>query len=92
MPRFFFNPQDDDSLFIDTEGEEFPDLEAAERAATLAAAEMSLERARRGRTASVTVKVTNGTGSVVFVAQSSLNAERIQRAPPDHPSAASSQP
>ncbi len=41
MPRFYFDFTDQDGLFVDTEGTDLPDPQAAEREATRALTEMA---------------------------------------------------
>src|SRR4051812_43221373 len=50
MPRFFFHVRERDKLFEDEEGQELPDVEAAELEAAQSAAEISREvlPSRRG--------------------------------------------
>jgi hypothetical protein len=57
MPRFYFDIRDDGSFTPDDEGLEFDSLDAAERAAAEAAAEIGRERLPRNDTRKVTVEL-----------------------------------
>lgn len=57
MPRFYFDVRDEAMFIPDDEGQEFDSLEAAEREAAEAAAQIGRDRLPRGDARRVTVEV-----------------------------------
>ena len=80
MPLFYFDAGDGASFHSDEEGLEFPDLDAAEREAAEAAAEMGRDRLPRGDTRDITVEVRNEHGQRVLTVRVSMEIDRV--APP----------
>jgi hypothetical protein len=51
MPRFFFDVRENGTFSPDEEGLEFPDLDAAEREAAVAASDIARDRLPNGKSA-----------------------------------------
>jgi hypothetical protein len=59
MPRFYFDIREDPLFIPDDEGTEFPDLDAAEREAAEAAAQIGRDRLPYGDAHDITLEVRN---------------------------------
>ena len=66
MPRFYFDIREGPRFIPDNEGQEVPDLAAAEREAMAAAASMARDLLPKGRARAVTITVRNGQGERVL--------------------------
>jgi hypothetical protein len=62
MPRFYFDIREDDRLVSDDEGNDLPNIDAAEREAVLVATEIVSDKVKRGRIQKVIVEVRNEDG------------------------------
>ncbi len=80
MPLFFFDTREGSRFTPDEEGLEFPDLDAAEREAATAAAEMGRDRLPRGDARDITVEVRNEHGQRVLTVRITMQIDRV--APP----------
>jgi len=80
MPRFYFDTREGSKFIPDDEGLEFPNLDAAEREAAEAAAEIGRDRLPSGDTRDVTVEVRNEHGQRVLTVRVSIEIDRV--APP----------
>jgi len=80
MPRFYFDMRDDGSFTPDDEGLEFDSLDAAERAATEAAAKIGRERPARNATHKVTVEVRDEHRQLVGTVMVLMEVHRINSA------------
>ena len=80
VPRFYFDSREGAKFVPDEEGLEFPDLDAAEREAAEAAAEIGRDRLPRGDSRDVTVEVRNEHGQRVLTVRVSIEIDRV--APP----------
>jgi hypothetical protein len=76
MPRFYFDVREGGSFVADDEGEELPDISAAEREAALCAAHLTKERLTAA-SRSLAVEVRDERGEPVVRAKVSLDIERI---------------
>jgi hypothetical protein len=77
MPRFYFDVCEDDTHIPDVEGEELPDVTAAEREATRAAAQLGQERLNGAGKLSVVVR--DADGQPVLHAYISLDVVRLSQ-------------
>ena len=84
MPRFYFDIREGVRFVPDEEGLEVPDLDAAEREAAEAAAEIGRSLLPVGMARSVTVEVRNEHGQRVVTATVTLAVDRVypEPAPP----------
>ena len=80
MPRFFFDTREGSNFTPDDEGLEFPDLDAAEKEAATAAAEIGRDRLPRGDARNVTIEVRNEHGQRVLTVRVTMEIDRV--APP----------
>ncbi len=80
MPRFYFDTREGPTFIPDEEGLEFPDLDAAEREAATAAAEMGRDLLPRGDARDITVEVRNEHGQQVLTVRVAMEIDRV--APP----------
>ena len=80
MPLFYFDTREGANFIPDDEGLEFADLDAAEREAATAAAEMGRDRLPSGDTRDVTVEVRNEHRQRVLTVRVSIEIDRV--APP----------
>lgn len=80
MPLFYFDTREGPKFTPDDEGLEFPDLDAAEREAAEAAAEMGRDRLPKGDARDITVEVRNERGQRVLTVRVSMEIDRV--APP----------
>ncbi len=80
MPLFYFDVREGSKLTPDEDGLEFPDLDAAEREAATAAAEMGRDRLPRGDARDITVAVRNEYGQQVLTVRVAMEIDRV--APP----------
>jgi hypothetical protein len=76
MPLFYFDLSQDDSLTADEEGEELPDLAAAEREAALVAAHVAYDLST-GSNMKFCIEVRDDRGQTVARAVVSLDVERL---------------
>jgi hypothetical protein len=77
MPRFYFDVCEDETHIPDVEGEELPDITAAEREAALAAAQLAQERLNGSGKLSVVVR--DAEGQPVLHAYVSLDVVRLSQ-------------
>ncbi len=80
MPRFYFDVREGPRFAPDDEGLEFDDLDAAEREAAEAAAQIGRDKLPKGGTRDVTIEVRNEHGQRVLTVVISLHIDRV--APP----------
>ena len=80
MPLFYFDVREGPKLTPDEDGLEFPDLDAAEREAATAAAEMGRDLLPRGDARDITVEVRNEYGQQVLTVRVAMEIDRV--APP----------
>jgi hypothetical protein len=76
MPRFYFEVREGARFVPDEEGLEFDSLEAAEREAATAAAEIRRDRLPKGDAREVTVEVRNEHRQRVLTVTVSMEVER----------------
>jgi hypothetical protein len=84
MPLFYFDIREGSRFIPDEIGLEFPDLEAAEREAAEAAAEMGRDRLPSGDTRDITIEVCNEHRQRVLTLQVVLKVDRV-KPPPEVP-------
>lgn len=84
MPRFYFDSREGQRFIPDDEGVEFPDLDAAEREAATAAAEMGRDRLPRGDTRDITIEVRNEHRQRVLTVRVAMEIDRVEP-PPEMP-------
>jgi hypothetical protein len=83
MPRFYFDVREGTSFTLDEEGLEFESLDAAERMAAEAAAEIGQDRLPKGDARHVTVELKNEHRQRVLTIKVSMNVDRVE--PPPQP-------
>ncbi|GEO18337.1 DUF6894 family protein [Microvirga aerophila] len=81
MPRFYFDVREGASFLSDDEGQEFDSLDAAEREAAEAAADIGRDRLPKGDAREVTVEVRNEHRQRVLTATVSLEIQRVEPPP-----------
>lgn len=81
MPRFFFDVREGVRFVPDEDGLEFPDINAAERSAAEAAAEIARDLLPKAVARSVTVEVRNDHGQRVVTATVTLAVDRVDPEP-----------
>jgi hypothetical protein len=81
MPRFHFDVREGDRFFRDDEGLEFESLDAAEREAASAAAEIGRDRLPKGDTREVTVELRNEHRQRVLIVRVFMEVERVDPEP-----------
>jgi hypothetical protein len=81
MPLFYFDVREGVRFTPDDEGVEFPDVDAAEREAARAAAEIGRDLLPKGHARSVTVEVRNEHGQRTITATVTLAVDRVDPAP-----------
>jgi hypothetical protein len=84
MPCFYFDVRDGVSFTPDEVGREFDSLEAAERAAAKAAAEIGRDQLPNGDARKVTVEVRNEHGQWVLTVTVTLEVQRVEPPPAPH--------
>ncbi|GJD53080.1 hypothetical protein OPKNFCMD_5851 [Methylobacterium crusticola] len=77
MPRFYFDICEGPEFIADDEGSEYADLDAAEREAVLAAAELSKDRFPTGRVREIAIGVRDRAGQRLLTATVSMQIERV---------------
>jgi hypothetical protein len=80
MPLFYFDAREGSKFIPDEEGVELANVDAAEREAATAAAEMGRDRLPSGDTRDVTIEVRNEHGQRVLTVRVSMEIDRV--APP----------
>ncbi len=91
MSRFYFDVREGARFVPDELGLEFDSLEAAEREAATAAAEIGRDRLPKGDAREVTVELKNEHRQRVLTVTVSLEIDRVQP-PPESPVRSSSEP
>jgi hypothetical protein len=81
VPRFYFDVREGTSFASDAEGLEFASLDAAEREAATAAAEIGRDRLPKGDARDITVEVRNEHGQRVLTVMVSLEIHRVSPEP-----------
>ncbi|MFL4994616.1 MAG: DUF6894 family protein [Microvirga sp.] len=81
MPRFYFDVRDGPRFFADDEGRELDSLDAAEREAVTAAAQIGRDRLAKGDARAVTVEVRNEHGQWVLTVTVSVELHRVEPEP-----------
>jgi hypothetical protein len=81
MPCFYFDVRDGVNFTLDEVGREFDSLEAAERAAAKAAAEVGGDQLPNGDGRKVTVEVRNEQGQWVLTVTVTLEVHRVEPPP-----------
>ncbi len=82
MPRFYFDVREGATFVPDEEGLEFTTLDAAEREAASAAAEIGRDRLPKGDAREVTVEVRNEHRQRVLTVKVSMEIDRVEPPPP----------
>jgi hypothetical protein len=83
VPRFYFDVREGTRFIPDDEGLELDSLDAAEREAAAAAAEIGQDRLPKGDARKVTVEVRDEHGQRVLNVTVSMEVERVE--PPPQP-------
>ena len=83
MPRFYFDVREGARFIPDEEGLEFDSLDAAEREAATAAAEIGRDRLPTGDSREITVEVRNEHRQRVLTVKVSMDIDRVE--PPPQP-------
>ena len=81
MPRFYFDVREGAGFTPDDEGLEFDSLDAAEREAACAAAEIGRDRLPKGASREVTVEVRNEHRQRVLTITVSMEVDRVEPLP-----------
>jgi type IV pilus biogenesis protein CpaD/CtpE len=81
MPRFHFDMRDEGVFVPDEEGEDLPDLNAAERVAAETAAEFGRDKLPKGVDRKVVIEVRNEHGQRVLTATVWLEVIRVTPEP-----------
>jgi hypothetical protein len=81
VPRFYFDVREGASFTPDDEGLELDSLDAAEREAATAAADIGRDRLPKGDAREVTVEVTNEHRQRVLTVTISMEIHRVEPAP-----------
>ena len=81
VPRFFFDIRDGSKFVADEEGMELPDLDAAEREAAEAAAEMGRDKLPGSKLRRIIVEVRDEEGQRLLTATVSLDVVRVKPHP-----------
>ncbi len=81
MPRFYFDVREGEKFIPDEEGLEFDTLDAAEREAATAAAEIGRDRLPKGDARQVTVEIRNKHRQRVLTVTVSMETHRVNPAP-----------
>jgi len=81
MPRFYFDVREGARFAPDDEGLEFPDLDAAERNAAEAAAEISRDLLPKGEARDVTIEVRNEHRQRVLTVTITMQVDRVHPPP-----------
>ncbi len=81
MPRFYFDVREGEKFIPDEEGLEFDTLDAAEREAATAAAEIGRDRLPKGDARQVTVEIRNEHRQRVLTVTVSMVTHRVDPAP-----------
>ena len=81
MPRFYFDVREGSRFVPDEVGLEFDSLDAAEREAAEAAAEIGRDRLPKGDTREVTVELRNDHGQRVLTVTVSMEIHRVDPSP-----------
>jgi hypothetical protein len=82
VPRFYFDVRDGPRFFADDEGRELDSLDAAEREAVTAAAQIGRDRLAKGDARAVTVEVRNEHGQWVLTVTVSVELHQVEPEPP----------
>ena len=80
VPRFYFDIREGTRFIPDNEGLEFDSLDAAEREAAEAAAQIGRDKLPKGGTRDITIEVRNEHGQRVLTVAISMHIDRV--APP----------
>jgi hypothetical protein len=83
VPRFYFDVREGTSFTSDEEGLEFDNLDAAERMAAEAAAEIGRDRLPKGEAREITVELRNEHRQRVLTVKVSMEVDRVE--PPPQP-------
>ena len=83
MPRFYFDSREGAIFTPDEEGVTFDSLDAAEREAAIAAAEIGRDRLPKGDSREITVEVRNEHRQRVLTVKVSMDIDRVE--PPPQP-------
>src|SRR4051812_18746160 len=86
MPRFFFDVRENGTVSPDEEALEFPDLDAAEREAAVAASAIARDRLPNGRSREIVMEVRDGDRQHLLTVTVSLH---VERGSPPEPAASS---
>ena len=78
MPRFYFDIREDDHHHPDDDGNDLPDIVAAEREAVLAATEILRDKVSRHPVRQVSVEVRNESGQRVATSTVILQSARAE--------------
>ena len=81
VPRFYFETREGARFTPDDEGLEFPTLDAAEREAAEAAAEMGRDRLPKGDARDVTIEVLNQHRQRVLTVTVTMQIDRVDPSP-----------
>jgi hypothetical protein len=87
MPLFYFDVREGSCFISDADGIELHDLDAAEREAAEAAAELGRERLSFSKDRSIVIEVRNEHGQRILTATVSLQIVRVKPTPSWHPTA-----
>jgi hypothetical protein len=79
VPRFYFDTQEGATFTLDDEGVEFSDLDDAERAAAVAAAEMARDCLPKGGDRDLTIEVRDEYQKHVLTVTVAMTIKRIDR-------------
>jgi len=83
VPRFYFDVREGTRFIPDEVGVELDSLEAAEREAATAAAEMGRDRLPKGDSCVVTIEVSNEHRQQMLTVKVSMDIDRVE--PPPQP-------
>ena len=81
MPRFYFDIREGTRFIPDQTGLEFDSLDATEREAASAAAEIGHDQLPKGDTRAVTIELRNEHGQRVLTVKVSMEVDRVDPEP-----------
>ncbi|MEE1609708.1 DUF6894 family protein [Microvirga sp. CF3016] len=85
MPQFYFDVREGARFTPDEEGLELDSLDAAEREAAVAAAEIGRDRLPKGDSREIAIEVRDEHRQWVLTVRVSLEVDRVSRPPPRGP-------
>ena len=85
MAKYYFDLREDGQFMADDEGQDFPDLDAAEHEAAQVAAEISRNKLPKGEAREIVIELRNEHGQRVLTATVALAIVRVAPTPDPPP-------